>query len=198
MLFESGVGVNGLASTPVFLLHGGNVYFSASNDTTYQGAIYRTDGTTAGTVPVVTAISSGTQLTSNLRLNSSHNGYLIFIDQQSLGRELYVTSLTNATTTILNDIDPGWYSSYASTQPFVLTGKKLDQKIYDTFSGYPGGRKEEVARNLINRRPEVVIERAVKGMLPKNRLGRKMYKKLFVYVGTAHPHTAQQPKELKF
>ncbi|HEY6063660.1 MAG TPA: uL13 family ribosomal protein, partial [Chitinophagaceae bacterium] len=73
-----------------------------------------------------------------------------------------------------------------------------DQKMYDHFTGYPGGLKEEVARTLISRRPEVVVERAVKGMLPKNRLGRKMYKKLFVYVGANHPHTAQQPKELKF
>jgi large subunit ribosomal protein L13 len=74
----------------------------------------------------------------------------------------------------------------------------MDQKIYDHYTGYPGGRKEETAANLIKRRPEVLIERAVKGMLPKNRLGRKMYKKLFVYVGAAHPHGAQQPKELKF
>jgi len=74
----------------------------------------------------------------------------------------------------------------------------MDEKIYDTFSGYPGGRKEETAKNLMKRRPEVIIERAVKGMLPKNRLGRKMYKKLFVYVGNEHPHGAQQPKELKF
>ena len=58
--------------------------------------------------------------------------------------------------------------------------------------------KEEVAKDLLRRRPEVIIERAIKGMLPKNRLGRKMYKKLFVYVGDQHPHTAQQPKELKF
>ena len=55
-----------------------------------------------------------------------------------------------------------------------------------------------MAKELLKRRPEVIVERAVKGMLPKNRLGRKMYKKLFVYAGTEHPHTAQQPKELKF
>ena len=61
-----------------------------------------------------------------------------------------------------------------------------------------GRRKEETAKNLMKRRPEVVIERAVKGMLPKNRLGRKMYKKLFVYTTEGHPHGAQQPKELKF
>ena len=58
--------------------------------------------------------------------------------------------------------------------------------------------KKKLQENLLKRRPEVVIERAVKGMLPKNRLGRKMYKKLFVYAGAEHPHTAQQPKELKF
>jgi large subunit ribosomal protein L13 len=80
----------------------------------------------------------------------------------------------------------------------VFTGNKQEQTIYDTYSGYPGGRKEETAESLLKRRPEVVIERAVKGMLPKNRLGRQMYKKLFVYVGAEHPHKAQQPKELKF
>ena len=58
--------------------------------------------------------------------------------------------------------------------------------------------KKKLRRSLLKRRPEVVIERAVKGMLPKNRLGRKMYKKLFVYAGAEHPHSAQQPKELKF
>ena len=75
---------------------------------------------------------------------------------------------------------------------------KLDEKVYDHYTGYPGGRKEELAVDLLKRRPEVIIERAVKGMLPKNRLGRQMYKKLYVYVGDKHPHTAQQPKELTF
>jgi len=95
-------------------------------------------------------------------------------------------------------VDTGDYIIVINCEKIVLTGNKLDQKMYDHFTGYPGGLKEEVARSLIARRPEVVIERAVKGMLPKNRLGRKMYKKLFVYVGADHPHTAQQPKELKF
>jgi len=95
-------------------------------------------------------------------------------------------------------VDTGDYIIVINCEKVVLTGKKQEQKIYDTFSGYPGGRKEETAESLIKRRPEVVIERAVKGMLPKNRLGRQMYKKLFVYAGTEHPHKAQQPKELKF
>jgi len=70
--------------------------------------------------------------------------------------------------------------------------------MYQNFSGYPGGLREEAAQDLLRRRPEVVLERAIKGMLPKNRLGRQMYKKLFVYAAPTHPHTAQQPKELKF
>ena len=80
----------------------------------------------------------------------------------------------------------------------LFSGNKLEDKIYINFSGYPGGKKEETAKSLLKRRPEAVIERAVKGMLPKNRLGRKMYKKLFVYAGAEHPHGAQQPKTLKF
>jgi large subunit ribosomal protein L13 len=80
----------------------------------------------------------------------------------------------------------------------VFTGNKMAEKEYLTYSGYPGGQKAEIAEDLIARRPNVVIERAVKGMLPKNRLGRAMFKKLFVYEGAEHPHKAQQPKELKF
>ncbi len=95
-------------------------------------------------------------------------------------------------------VDTGDYIIVTNCEKVKLSGNKMDQKVYDTFSGYPGGRKEEVASDLQKRRPEVIIERAVKGMLPKNRLGRKMYKKLFVYAGGTHPHTAQQPKELKF
>lgn len=95
-------------------------------------------------------------------------------------------------------VDCGDFVIVINCDKVVLTGNKMEDKVYDTFSGYPGGRKEESAKSLLKRRPEAVIERAVKGMLPKNRLGRKMYKKLFVYAGAGHPHGAQQPKELKF
>ena len=95
-------------------------------------------------------------------------------------------------------VDTGDYIIVINAEKVILTGDKINQKIYDHFTGYPGGLKEETASNLQKRRPEVMIERAVKGMLPKNRLGRKMYKKLYVYAGNQHPHTAQQPKELKF
>jgi large subunit ribosomal protein L13 len=95
-------------------------------------------------------------------------------------------------------VDCGDYIIVTNCEKVVFTGNKMDQKEYLTFSGYPGGQKGESAKNLLARRPEVVIERAVKGMLPKNRLGRQMYKKLFVYAGTEHPHGAQKPQDLNF
>ncbi|OJW78643.1 MAG: 50S ribosomal protein L13 [Bacteroidetes bacterium 46-16] len=94
--------------------------------------------------------------------------------------------------------DCGDYVIVVNSGKAVLTGNKMDDKEYQTFSGYPGGQKSETARELVNRRPNLMIERAVKGMLPKNRLGRAMVKKLFVYETAEHPHKAQQPKELKF
>ena len=95
-------------------------------------------------------------------------------------------------------VDTGDNVIIINAEKVKFSGNKLDDKVYQNFSGYPGGLKEETAKDLQKRRPEVILERAIKGMLPKNRLGRKMYKKLFVYAGTAHQHTAQQPKELKF
>jgi len=95
-------------------------------------------------------------------------------------------------------VDCGDYVIVTNCDKVRFTGKKLDDKVYINFSGYPGGKKEEAAGDLLKRRPDVIIERAVKGMLPKNKLGRKMYKKLFVYAGSEHPHTAQNPQTLKF
>jgi large subunit ribosomal protein L13 len=95
-------------------------------------------------------------------------------------------------------VDTGDNIIIINAEKVVFTGNKLEQKIYINFSGYPGGKKEETAGNLIKRRPDALLERTVKGMLPKNRLGRAMVKKLFVYAGAEHPHTAQNPKELKF
>jgi large subunit ribosomal protein L13 len=95
-------------------------------------------------------------------------------------------------------VDCGDYVIVINADKVILTGNKLEDKQYITYSGYPGGQKSETARHLLSRRPEAVIERAVKGMLPKNRLGRQLYKKLFVYAGAEHPHTAQKPQPLTF
>ena len=95
-------------------------------------------------------------------------------------------------------VDCGDYVIVINCEKVVFTGNKIDYKEYQHVTGYPGGQKIEIAKDLQKRRPEVIVERAVKGMLPKNRLGRQMIKKLFVYAGEAHPHTAQQPMPFKF
>jgi large subunit ribosomal protein L13 len=77
-----------------------------------------------------------------------------------------------------------------------LTGKKFTDKKYYRHTGYPGGQITENPAHVFNKRPEALIENAVRGMLPKNRLGRELFRNLYVYQGTEHPHEAQQPKEL--
>ncbi len=93
-------------------------------------------------------------------------------------------------------IDTGDYVIIVNAEKIRLTGKKLEQKIYYKHTGYPGGLKSITANKLLQRKPERILEHAVKGMLPKNRLGRRMYKKMKVYVGPDHPHQAQQPEVL--
>lgn len=93
-------------------------------------------------------------------------------------------------------IDCGDFVVVVNAEKVRVTGKKLDQKIYYRHSGYPGGLKQVSLRRQLALHPERVIEAAVRGMLPKNRLGRKLFKKLKVYAGPAHPHQAQKPKLL--
>ncbi len=78
-----------------------------------------------------------------------------------------------------------------------LSGNKWDDKEYITFSGYPGGQKTATAKDVMAKKPIFMVEKAVKGMLPKTKLGRAMYKNLFVYAGTEHKHEAQKPQTLK-
>lgn len=94
-------------------------------------------------------------------------------------------------------IDTGDYVIVINARKVALTGRKPDKKIYYRYSGYPGGLKEIPFRKAIQTKPEWVIEKAIKGMLPKNRLGDAMFKKLKVYAGPNHKHEAQKPKELK-
>ena len=94
-------------------------------------------------------------------------------------------------------VDTGDCVIVVNAEKIRVTGRKLDQKIYYRYSGYPGGLKEVTLRTLLQRHPTRVIEHAVRGMLPKTRLGRRMFKKLKVYAGPEHPHEAQQPKPLE-
>lgn len=94
-------------------------------------------------------------------------------------------------------VDAGDYVIVVNAEKIHVTGRKMDQKMYYRHSGYPGGLKEITLRNLLQKHPTRVIEHAVRGMLPKNRLGRQMFKKLKVYAGPDHPHEAQQPEPLE-
>ena len=95
-------------------------------------------------------------------------------------------------------IDTGDYVVVINASKMVLTGKKLDQKFYRYHTGYPGGLKETSYKNLMAKNPEKALELAVKGMLPKNSLGRQMFKKLHVYAGAEHEQTAQKPEVYTF
>lgn len=91
-------------------------------------------------------------------------------------------------------VDVGDYVIVLNADKIHVTGRKLDQKIYYRHSQYPGGLKKRTLREQLDKFPERVIEKAVRGMLPKNKLGNKMIKKLKIYTGDTHPHQAQKPK----
>lgn len=127
--------------------------------------------------------------------------YVIDATDKVLGR------LATEVATILRGKHKPTYTPHVDTGDFViiinaekvrLTGDKWDKKLHVYHTGYPGGRKEVVYKELRNKHPERIIELAVKGMLPKNRLGRSMYRKLKVYAGGNHPHEAQKPEVHEF
>ena len=94
-------------------------------------------------------------------------------------------------------VDTGDYLVVINAEKIAVTGKKLSDKLYNRFTGYIGNLKTENLATVLDKHPERAIEIAVKGMLPKNPLGRAMYRKLKVYAGPNHPHTAQQPQALE-
>jgi large subunit ribosomal protein L13 len=95
-------------------------------------------------------------------------------------------------------VDTGDYVIVINADKVRFTGSKMEQKQYLSYSLYPGGQKSISAKDLMVKKPYSIIEKAVKGMLPKTKLGNAMYKKLFVYAGTEHPHQAQKPQTLTF
>lgn len=94
-------------------------------------------------------------------------------------------------------LDVGDYVIVVNAERIAVTGRKMDQKIYYRHTGYPGGIRQNTLRDLLVRHPTHALKFAVKGMLPKNRLGRKMIRKLKIYAGPEHPHQAQQPEPLE-
>lgn len=91
-------------------------------------------------------------------------------------------------------VDCGDYVIIVNAEKVALTGNKLDDKLYYRHSGYPGGLKSRTAKRMLELQPQKVLEKSIRGMLPKNRLGEDMYRKLFVYAGSEHPHQAQKPE----
>jgi large subunit ribosomal protein L13 len=94
-------------------------------------------------------------------------------------------------------VDTGDWVIVINADKITLSGRKMEQKTYYRHSGYIGGLKEIKAKDLLEKKPEALVQSAVKGMLPKNKLGRQLFKKLKVYAGDAHPHEAQQPEVLE-
>ena len=127
----------------------------------------------------------------------TRNWYVIDAKDVALGRvasKAAVMLRGKHKATYTPHIDCGDNIIIINASEVLLTGNKLDQKIYYDHSRYVGGLRERTAKTMKKDYPVEMVERAVKGMLPKNRLGRQMYKKLFVYAGSEHPHAAQQPK----
>ena len=127
--------------------------------------------------------------------------FIVDAQEQVLGR------LATRIAMILMGKNKAWYTAFLDTGDFVivvnagkisLTGRKRTQKTYYSHSGYPGGLKETSAQKVLEQRPERVIKSAVRGMLPKNKLGKKMLSKLKIYAGAEHPHEAQKPEALAF
>ena len=95
-------------------------------------------------------------------------------------------------------VDTGDYVIVINAEKVRFSGNKMADKEYQRYSGYPGGQKRRTAAEMLEKKPIAIMENAVRGMLPKNRLGRQMFKKLFVYVGSDHPHAAQKPETFNF
>ena len=116
-----------------------------------------------------------------------HDWYVIDAEGKTLGK----------VATLAASVDCGDNVIIINAEKAVLTGNKLDQKMYYNHSGYPGGLRERTAKTMKEKYPVEMVERAVKGMLPKGRLGREMYRKQFVYAGSEHKHAAQKPQNLE-
>ena len=136
---------------------------------------------------------------SGANLEAQRKWFVVDADGQTVGRlaaRVAAVLRGKHKPTFTPFLDMGDHVVIVNAEKIVFKGNKLDDKMYRHHTGWPGGLKEIKARDLLARYPERVIEEAVKGMLPKNRLGRAMAKKLKVYAGPNHPHEAQRPETL--
>lgn len=129
----------------------------------------------------------------------THNWYLVDAAGKTLGRlstEVALRLRGKHKPIYTPHVDTGDYIIIVNAEKIVVTGNKAEDKVYEHYTGYPGGKKATTFEKLLATHPTRIIEKAVKGMLPKNPLGYAMIKKLKVYAGAEHPHTAQQPEPL--
>ena len=131
--------------------------------------------------------------------NIERKWYVVDAEGQTVGRlaaEVAKVLRGKHKPTYTPHVDTGDYVIVVNADKVVFTGKKLKKKTYFRYSGYPGGISFTTAEQMLQKMPERVVEHAVRGMLPKNRLGSQMYRKLNVYAGAEHPHAAQKPEVL--
>lgn len=130
-----------------------------------------------------------------------HNWYVIDAEGKTLGKLAAETAMIlrgKKKPTYTPHMDCGDYVVVINAEKICVTGKKESDKIYKRHTGYPGGLREVTLAEMRAKKPEEIIRHAVKGMMPKGKLGRAMFKKLKVYAGPEHPHTAQKPEEWTF
>ncbi|MFT6320876.1 MAG: large subunit ribosomal protein L13 [Granulosicoccus sp.] len=128
-----------------------------------------------------------------------HKWFIVDAEGQTLGRmcsKIAAVLKGKHKPSYTPHVDTGDNVIVINADKIRLTGNKMEQKVYLSYSMYPGGQKSITAKELMVKKPYSVVERSVKGMLPKNKLGRAMFKKLFVYAGAEHPHVAQKPENL--
>lgn len=143
----------------------------------------------------------GTFVPSGVNLEAQRKWFVVDATGQTVGRlATRVASILRGKhkPTFTPYIDMGDHVVIVNAEKVVFKGTKLEDKLYRHHTGWPGGLKEISARDMLAKYPERILEEAIKGMLPKNKLGRAMGKKLKVYAGSEHPHEAQQPEVLKF
>jgi large subunit ribosomal protein L13 len=130
----------------------------------------------------------------------THDWYIVDAQGRTLGRlAAKIAAVLKGRHKVIYtpSMDTGDYVVVINAEKLAVTGRKLDDKKYYRHTGYPGGLREITLRNQLGTHPERVLLAAVRGMLPHNRLGRKMFKKLKVYAGAEHPHAAHKPKQLE-
>jgi large subunit ribosomal protein L13 len=135
------------------------------------------------------------------KATAEKNWVLVDAKDQVLGRvasEVAKIIRGKHKTSYTPNVDCGDHVIVINAEKIKMTGRKWTDRVLFTHSGFPGGQREHTPIGIREKHPERLVEHAVKGMLPKNRLGSELFRSLHVYVGTEHPHVAQQPKELKF